>query len=430
MIPVATTRRGEEPRPRPASTVALLRRGSPGVEVLLTHRPATMAFGPGLHVFPGGAVDPEDSDPALLTSSVLDAAACAAAWAGDLSPETAIAHAVAAIREVFEEAGVLLATLPGGSTLDPTLLAAALADGASLADVVRRHDLVLRTDLLVPLAHWVTPPMGMSRRYDTRFYVAAMDGAALSLDDREVAAHEWIAPASALEECAEGRIALWPPTSATLRQLAPARGIADVRTHLAPVAGWVRPVTDGPGDGLVRVRATGAGGIPGLAVNTYLVGHRRLVVVDPGDPGEPAMDAILAASAERGAEITGVILTAPVPDHAGGVLVVAERLGVPVLAAASAVRDASALVAGPVRGLRDEEEVTLGDVPLRVVATPGTHPGHIALWASSVGAVLTGDLDGPGPSRGIPEPVDARALDRSRARVTALAAGLRLPAHG
>ncbi|MCJ7709674.1 MAG: MBL fold metallo-hydrolase [Chloroflexi bacterium] len=425
-----TALHGDQLRPRPASTVALLRNDPPGVEVLLTHRPATMAFGPGLHVFPGGAVDPEDSDPALLARSALDAAACAASWAGDLAPKTAIAHAVAAIREVFEEAGVLLATLQDGSALDPTLLAAALEDGISLADLAGWHDLVLRTDLLVPLAHWVTPPAHMSRRYDTRFYVAAMDGTALRPDEREVAAHEWIAPASALEACAEGRVALWPPTSATLRQLAPARGVADVRTHLAPLAAWVPPVTDGLGDGIVRIRVTGAGGIPGLAVNTHLVGHRQLLVVDPGDPGEPAMDAILAASAARGAVITGVILTAPVPDHAGGALVVAERLGVPVLAAASAVRDASALVAGPVRGLRDGEEMTLGDVPLRVVATPGTHTGHIALCASSVGAVLTGDLDGPGPSRGIPEPVDARALDRSRARVADLAARLLLPAHG
>ena len=108
----------------------------------------------------------------------------------------------------------------------------------------------------------------------------------------------------------------------------------------------------------------------------------------------------------------------------------AERFGVPVLAAAPAARDASALVDGPVRGIHDGDEVTLGDVPLRAVATPGTHPGHLALWASSVGVLLTGDLDGPGPSRGIPEPVDAGALGGSLARVRAFPAALRLPAHG
>jgi glyoxylase-like metal-dependent hydrolase (beta-lactamase superfamily II)/8-oxo-dGTP pyrophosphatase MutT (NUDIX family) len=416
--------------PRPASTIALLRAGPDGPEVLLTHRPPTMAFGPGLHVFPGGAVDPADADGPLVARSALDPAACAAAWAGDLEPPEAAAHAIAAIRELYEEAGVVLATLRDGSQLDPVVLEAELAAGTPLADLVGRHDLVLRTDLLVPLSHWVTPPVDIPRRYDTRFYVAALEGAALRPDDREVAAHEWIGPTSALEACAAGRIALWPPTSTTLRQLAPARGIADVRTHLAPLAAAAAPATAVLGDALIRVRTTGAGGIPGLAVNTYLVGRRQVVVVDPGDPGESAMDAILAAAAARGAVITGVILTSPVPDHAGGAHVVAARFGVLVLAAASAARDASVLVDGPVRGIHDGDEVTLGDVLLRTVATPGTHPGHLTLWAPSVGVLMTGDLDGPGPSRGIPEQVDAGALGGSLARVRAIPAALRLPAHG
>jgi len=155
-----------------------------------------------------------------------------------------------------------------------------------------------------------------------------------------------------------------------------------------------------------------------------------IALLRPGDPGEPAMDAILAAAAARGAVIKGVILTSPVPDHAGGAHVAAERFGVPVLAAASAARDASALVCGQVRAILDGDEVTLGDVPLHAVATPGTHSGHLALWASSVGVLLTGDLDGQGPSRGIPEPVDAGELDRSLAKVRAIPAALRLPAHG
>jgi len=417
--------------PRPASTVALLRAGPDGPEVLLTHRPPTMAFGPGLHVFPGGAVDPGDADGPLLARSALGPAACAAAWAGDLGPHEAAAHAVAAIRELYEEAGVLLATVPDGSLPDRGALATAGRIRAPFGAQAHRLDLLLRTDWLVPLSRWVTPPGVTPRRYDTRFYVAALPAAATVRSDAgEVAAHEWIAPASALEACAAGRIALWPPTSATLRQLAPAQGIADVGTWLAPRAAAAAPATAVLGDALMRVRATGAGGIPGLAVNTYLVGRRQLVVVDPGDPGEPAVDALLAAAAARGAVITGVILTSPVPDHAGGAHVVAERFGVPVLAAAPAARDASALVAGPVRGIHDGDEVTLGDVPLRAVATPGMHPGHLALWASSVGVLLAGDLDGPGPSRGIPEPVDAGALGGSLARVRAFPAALRLPAHG
>ena len=95
--------------PRPAATVVLLRPGEAGLEVLLTHRPSTMAFAAGAHVFPGGRVDPGDADPALAARSVVSATAAAAALGGDLPPATALAAYLAALRELFEEAGVLLA---------------------------------------------------------------------------------------------------------------------------------------------------------------------------------------------------------------------------------------------------------------------------------------------------------------------------------
>ena len=95
--------------PRPAATVVLLRPGPAGLEVLLTQRPTTMAFAGGAHVFPGGRVDPADADPALLARSVLSATDAAAALGGDLAPAAALAAHVAALRESFEEAGVLLA---------------------------------------------------------------------------------------------------------------------------------------------------------------------------------------------------------------------------------------------------------------------------------------------------------------------------------
>ncbi len=95
--------------PRPAATVVLLRPGPAGLEVLLTHRPATMAFAPDVHVFPGGRVDAGDADPSLAPRSVRSAVEAADALGGDLEPEPALAAHVAAIRELFEEAGVLLA---------------------------------------------------------------------------------------------------------------------------------------------------------------------------------------------------------------------------------------------------------------------------------------------------------------------------------
>ena len=95
--------------PRPAATVVLLRPGARGLETLLTHRPATMAFAPDVHVFPGGRVDDADADPALVARSTVMPGDAAAALGGDLEPSAALAAFVAAIRELFEEAGVLLA---------------------------------------------------------------------------------------------------------------------------------------------------------------------------------------------------------------------------------------------------------------------------------------------------------------------------------
>lgn len=95
--------------PKLAATVVLVRPGRRGPEVLLTRRPTSMAFAPDMHVFPGGRVDAADADPELLARSVVSAAEAGRALGGDLDPATALAAHVAAIRELFEEAGVLLA---------------------------------------------------------------------------------------------------------------------------------------------------------------------------------------------------------------------------------------------------------------------------------------------------------------------------------
>ncbi|MDQ6795162.1 MAG: NUDIX domain-containing protein, partial [Chloroflexota bacterium] len=164
--------------PRPAATVVLLRPGPDGLEVLLTHRPATMAFAGDMHVFPGGAVDPADGDP-------LDPAA----------------FEVAAIRELFEEAGVLLAD-PRGTPPTPHDVAVAreaLLDRAhTIFEVAARLHLELRTDLLVPLSRWVTPPF-VERRFDVRFFAAELPaGIEPSFVGGEVIADRWLTPRAAL----------------------------------------------------------------------------------------------------------------------------------------------------------------------------------------------------------------------------------------
>lgn len=346
--------------PRPAATVVVVRPGPGGLEVLLTRRPSTMAFGPGLHVFPGGAVDASDS------------------LAG------ADAFAAAGARELLEEVGIRVPV-----------------------------------DALVPLSRWVTPP-GSARRYDTRFFVAALPaGAEVVADPREVAGHRWITPREALAEMAAGAIDLWPPTSTTLQQLAPARDLDEVRRHLAPAAGWrapdptVEPITAA----VTRLTFGAAGGIPGQTVDAYLVGRRRVVIVDPGDPSDEAADAIARVLDERQARLTAILLTAPVPDHAAGAEALAIRHEVPILASSGAVAE----MPSEIVSIEDRDVLGFADVEIRVHATPGTRADQLAFSLPGEGAVLVGDLFGLGPSRAIPEPVDDLALSRSRLLVEGLA---------
>ena len=172
--------------PRPAATVVLLRPGTAGLEVLLTHRPATMAFAGGAHVFPGGRVDPSDSDPALAARSVLAASDAAVALGGDLDPAAALAAHVAALRELFEEAGVLLADTGASPARIGEGRSALLRGEVTLPDLALELDLTLRTDRLVPLSRWVTPVVS-PRRFDTRFFAALLpDGAEPSFEGGEV----------------------------------------------------------------------------------------------------------------------------------------------------------------------------------------------------------------------------------------------------
>ena len=218
--------------PLPAATVVLLRPGPAGLEVLLTRRPVSMAFAPDVHVFPGGRVDDADADP-RLSRGPWSAVAAAAALGGDLPPTEALAAYVAAIREAFEEVGVLLADHPAGVDL-----AAArhrlLASADVFPAIAEEFDLRLRTDRLVPLSRWVTPPI-MERRFDARFFAADLPEAAeATLVGEEVVAHGWHRPVDALESMARGELGMWLPTSTTLTQLLHVSSIDEMRARLAP----------------------------------------------------------------------------------------------------------------------------------------------------------------------------------------------------
>jgi 8-oxo-dGTP pyrophosphatase MutT (NUDIX family) len=215
--------------PRPAATVALVRDGADGLEVYLLRRVRGMAFAAGMHVFPGGSVDPADG------SAELDWAGPSPDWwATALGVERSQARAlvVAAVRETFEESGVLLAGPAATVMVDDVSgpeweaeRSALEAGGGSLAELLRRRGLVLRTDLLAPVAHWITPEAA-PKRFDTHFFVAALPAAQQArIAGTEADVRLWIRPEQALST----GLRLMPPTIAVLTELA---GHADVAAAL------------------------------------------------------------------------------------------------------------------------------------------------------------------------------------------------------
>jgi glyoxylase-like metal-dependent hydrolase (beta-lactamase superfamily II) len=328
---------------------------------------------------------------------------------------------------LFEEAGVLLADARSGVLAPRTVSQArtALVGGdATFAQVALDLDLLLRTDLLMPLSRWVTPPI-MARRFDARFFAAELpSGARVTFEGDEVAGHSWLTPADALAAMADGRLGMWIPTSTTLQQLEHVRSLDEVRTRLAPGRlGEIAVEEFSPA--VTRIVMPAGGGVAGQPVSAYLVGRRRLVLLDPGDPTGPALDRALEIAASHGA-IEAVALTHVDPDHAAGAEAVAQRLGIPVLAGPGG--------GGPlpytVRELADLERLDAGDVGLRAVLTPGPRPDHVAYLADDGAFVLIGDLEGPRSARSILGPPDEAAWASSLDRLAALApAAIRLTGH-
>ncbi|MFF4531428.1 NUDIX hydrolase [Streptomyces sp. NPDC001407] len=236
--------------PRRAATVLLLRDGADGPAVHMLRRRASMAFAGGAYAYPGGSVDPRDE------REVPWAGPSRAQWAHRLGVDAAGAQAIvcAAVRETFEEAGVLLAGPTPGTVVADTTGADWEADRAALvsrelsfADFLVRRGLVLRSDLLGGWAHWITPEFE-PRRYDTWFFVAALpEGQRTRNASTEADRAEWIRPAAAADGYDRGELLMMPPTIATLRALRPYGSVREVleasgERDLTPVLAQARLV--------------------------------------------------------------------------------------------------------------------------------------------------------------------------------------------
>lgn len=231
----------EPPVPvRPAATVMLVRDTSVdspgGLEVFLMRRHAAMEFAAGMTVFPGGGVDDRDREAGLAGNGAWYGPE-PEWWAGRFGIETDLAEALvcAAARETFEESGVLFAGPaddPDGIVSDASVYhqsRAALEDRSlSFADFLRAESLVLRADLLRPWSNWVTPEEERTRRYDTYFFVGALPvGQRADGENTESDHAAWASPESAIEDFAEGRSLLLPPTWSQLDSLT-GRTVAEV----------------------------------------------------------------------------------------------------------------------------------------------------------------------------------------------------------
>jgi 8-oxo-dGTP pyrophosphatase MutT (NUDIX family) len=218
--------------PRHAATVVLLRDAAAGPEVYLLRRAGTMAFAAGMHVFPGGSVDPRDGETATAWSGPP-----AVQWAAWLGCDEPLARALvcAAVRETFEESGVLLAGPHAGDVVADTTgddlehdRLSLLDRSVSMAEMLSRRRLVLRSDLLRPWAHWITPEFE-PKRFDTRFFVAAVPAGQRPRDvSGEADDTVWLPVAEAVARHDAGGLAMLPPTIVALREISVFGSVAEV----------------------------------------------------------------------------------------------------------------------------------------------------------------------------------------------------------
>lgn len=336
--------------PRLSATVMLLRdSGSTveGPEVHLLRRRTSMAFAGGAYAYPGGVVDPRDEHwPGRSTADASGGAAdepdrrpgggwagpSRAEWAERFGTDEATAQAIvcAAVRETFEETGVLLAGPDAASVVDDTTgedwerdRAALAAHELAFADFLQQRELVLRSDLLGAWAHWITPEFE-KRRYDTWFFVAVLPAGqrtrnASTEADRTV----WTRPGAAAAGYDRGEMLMMPPTIAMLRQLAPYRTAAEAlaassRRDLSPVLAEARleggqVVLSWPGHDEFTKRVDTSGGAAGAGTAGTGAGGRAAETAESSraGAGRAGTGAAGADSADAGPAESGTDGTEP-----------------------------------------------------------------------------------------------------------------------
>jgi recombination protein RecT len=454
--------------PRPAATVLLLRDRS-GVEVLMTRRSTSASFAPGAYVFPGGGID------------AADAAGHGIAARRPTQNDVRLTQAIAAIRESFEELGVLLARLPDGRPAGADQVAALKRHEPFLAQC-QALGLTLAADQVFVLAHWVTD-RDLPRRFDVPFLVARMpEDQQPVADEAEQFEPVWVKPADALTRHKAGDFFMIFPTVRTLERLASFESVAAVLQACSseqplwtscPRAGLLNGVdtrymehespfgelalvspdghvvhhldwgTDEPVHllkNVMRLTAPNPGVMTGPGTNSYLVGDPATgyLAIDPG-PDEPEHIERLWRAA--GGDIRIIVCTHSHPDHSPG----AQPLQAlcagkpPILGMPSAPTARGSSRFTPDRALAHKEQLVLEGRGLRhtleVIHTPGHAANHLCLVLLEDALLFSGDhvLNG---STTVVDPPDGdmtdylESLDNLLAACRQHAIEFILPAHG
>ena len=464
-----------EPAPlRPAATVLLMRDGPQGIEVLMTRRSMTASFAPGAYVFPGGGID------------AADAQAHGMAQRRPKQSDLHLTQAIAAIRESFEELGILFARHAQGRWADNADIAQ-IDRKAPFAAQCQAQGLTLAADQVFVLAHWITD-RDLPRRFDVPFLVARMpEGQTPVADESEQFEPVWVRPQDALERHAAGQFFIIFPTIRTLERLKAFATVDAVLQACAlndeplwtscPRAGWlagnearymeheapfgelalVTPdgqihhhldwQTDQPVPllkNVQRLTAPNPGMMTGPGTNSYLVGdpNTGYIAIDPGPADIDHLQRMWRAA---GGHIKAIVCTHSHPDHSPGAAPLQALCAnkPPILGLSSRPTSRANSRFTPDRELIDSEKLVLqgqgldGEIThtLRVVHTPGHAANHLCLVLEEDGLLFSGDhvLNG---STTVIDPPDGHmgdyldSLDKLAAACDSGGIEFILPAHG
>jgi len=429
------------PDTRSAASLMLLRDAQDGraVEVLMLRRADRAGdLRSGAAVFPGGVLDPRDRHAHAHGHCLGPDDAEASARLG--LAEGGLDYLVAAVRETFEEVGLLLADrLPHADELQGWRDRLQTGE-ASMAEFCRVHSISLDLRGLAYHSHWLTPP-GLPKRFDTRFFAAlAPAGQTAVADYGEAQELMWLTPQAALQP--ERGLKLLPVTRRTLQDLARFGTAADALAEAAarrdirltlprlgrgargprvvlpdelPYAEIARLDPLGRGDvaceiqpgaavrlseRVWRVTAPNAGPMTGPGTNSYLVGavgggNAGWTVIDPGPESDAHLQALLAAAAQAGGPIERILVTHTHRDHSPGAVALARATGAPVLGRTADHPEWQDPGFAPQRELQHGERLVCGGAQggasLRVLHTPGHASNHLCFLLEEEATLFTGD---------------------------------------